>query len=136
MIKLIVGNKGSGKTKQLIAQINSAAKTCDGNLVCIEQAAKLTYDVDHSVRLISTDEYKVTGFDAFYGFICGLLAGNYDIKEIYVDGIRRICGRSLEDFDKLVSKLNPALESAGVSMTFTVSCDMSELPEGLRSLAQ
>ena len=68
MIKLIVGNKGSGKTKTLIDMINKAAKTTSGNIVCIEKGLKMTYDIDYSVRLIDIESYGVAGFDAFYGF--------------------------------------------------------------------
>lgn len=62
MIKLIVGGKGSGKTKAMIDMINSAAKTTPGNIVCIEKSMKLTYDIDHAARLIDVDEYKINGY--------------------------------------------------------------------------
>ena len=74
MIKLIVGNKGSGKTKTLIDMINKAAKTTSGNIVCIEKGLKMTYDIDYSVRLIDIESYGVAGFDAFYGLKAGFSA--------------------------------------------------------------
>ena len=83
MIKLIVGKKGSGKTKILVDMVNNAAKTTDGNVVCVEQKPKLTYDLDHSVRLLDVVNYDISGFDAFYGYVAGLLSGNYDITELY-----------------------------------------------------
>ena len=90
MIKLIVGGKGSGKTKKMIEMINESATTTPGNIVCIEKSMKLTYDVSHAVRLIDVDEYKISGYDMLYGFITGVLAGNYDIVEVYLD----VCSRS------------------------------------------
>ena len=72
MIKLIVGKKGSGKTKILVDMVNNAAKTTDGNVVCVEQKPKLTYDLDHSVRLLDVVNYDISGFDAFYGYVAGL----------------------------------------------------------------
>jgi len=90
MIKLIIGNKGSGKTKTLISKVNDAVKLTNGDVVCIERGMQLTLELDHKVRLIDTEEYNIQGYDAFYGFVNGVLACNYDIKEIFVDGILKI----------------------------------------------
>ena len=87
MVKIITGKKGSGKTKVLIDMINEAAKSTSGNIVCIEKGLKLTYDINHSVRLTDMEDYNLEGIDMFYGFVNGMIAGNFDIKEIYVDGI-------------------------------------------------
>ena len=67
----------------MIDMINDSAKTTPGNIVCIEKSMKLTYDIDHAARLIDVDEYKISGYDMLYGFIAGILAGNYDIVEVY-----------------------------------------------------
>ena len=90
MIQLIVGGKGSGKTKKMIDMINASAKTTPGNIVCIEKSMKLTYDIDHSARLIDVDEYGIDGYDMLYGFVAGVLAGNYDIVEVYLDGVLKL----------------------------------------------
>ena len=130
MIKLIVGNKGSGKTKTLIAMCNEAVAQSNGNVVCLEKGLKLTYDITHKARLVDTDEYEIQGFDALYGFLAGLLAGNYDITHIFVDATLKIGGRDYEAFALLVDKLIKLNSSA--EMIFTVSCDPSELPERLQ----
>ncbi len=132
MIKLIVGKKGSGKTKILIEMVNAAAKTTDGNIVCVEKKPKLTYDLDHSVRLLEADAYGISGFDAFYGYVAGLLSGNYDITEIYVDGILKICGQDLEALGSFFDKINPIAEAANTNLIFTVSADESELPDSVK----
>ncbi len=132
MIKLIVGNKGSGKTKTLIKMINDAVKTSKGNVVCVEKGSTLTYDVNHQVRLIDIDTYSVNGFDAFYGFFCGLFAGNYDITEVFVDATFKIGGRDFLAFAIMIEKLSKLLEDNGATMTFTVSCDKSDLPERIQ----
>lgn len=132
MIKLIVGKKGSGKTKILIEMVNAAAKTTDGNIVCVEKKPKLTYDLDHSVRLLEADAYGISGFDAFYGYVAGLLSGNYDITEIYVDGILKICGQDLEALGGFFDKINPIAEAANTNLIFTVSADESELPDSVK----
>lgn len=131
MINLIVGSKGSGKTKKMIDMINESARTTPGSIVCIEKSMKLTYDVNHAVRLIDVDEYNVSGYEMLHGFIAGILAGNYDIVEIYVDGILKIGGRDLDGLAALLPKLD-TLAGEGVKLIVTVSADEAELPEGVK----
>ena len=131
MIRLIVGNKGSGKTKTLITLTNEAVGASSGNVVCLEKGLKLTYDISHKARLVDTDEYGIEGFDSLYGFIAGLMAGNYDITHIFVDATLKIGGRDYEAFAGLVDRLGKLTGDHPVELTFTVSCDPSELPERL-----
>ena len=134
MIKLIIGKKGSGKTKLLIDKVNNAAQSSQGNVVCIEQGMKLTLELDHKVRLIDAEEYNIKGYDAFYGFVEGVLAGNYDIKEIYVDGILRIGskdgGKDYDGLGALLEKLYKQIPP-DITIVFTVSADQSDLPDSV-----
>ncbi len=132
MIKLITGRKGTGKTKTLIDMINKAVTTSDGNIVCIEKSAKLTFDVPSSVRLIDVDDMIITGYDSFLGFIQGVLAGNYDIKEVFVDSIFKICGSDMVEFEKFINNLYEQTKNDDCTIVFTVSADISELPEGVK----
>lgn len=132
MIKLIAGEKGNGKTKILIDMVNQAAETTTGNVVCIEKAMTLQYSIKPSVRLIHADEYAIEGYDQFYGFICGVLAGNYDIKDIYVDGILRIGNHDLDGFETLVKKIDKLIAD-DVTVVITVSIDPAKLPASLAS---
>ena len=129
MIKLIVGNKGSGKTKALIGMVNEAVETSKGNVVCVEKGNTLTFDVSHRARLVDVDSYGVKGFDAFFGFFCGLFAGNYDITEVFVDGSFKVGGKDFMAFALMIEKLVPITQENGATMTFTVSCEKSDLPE-------
>lgn len=130
MIKLITGTKGTGKTKILIDMINDAVKNTNGDLICIEKGAKLTYDISYKVRLVDADRFGVQGYNAFYGFIAGMLAGNYDIKEIFVDGILKIGGADFEELGATLQKLND-LSGDDTRVVFTVSADASELPKSV-----
>ncbi len=134
MIKLIVGKKGSGKTKILVEKINEAARTTNGSVVCIEKELQLTYNIAHSVRLVDVDGYGIVGYDAFYGMICGVLAGNYDITDLFVDGTLRIGGRDTADLAKMIAKLTPLAEARNVNVIFTVSCDKEDLASDLKGL--
>ena len=129
MIKLIVGNKGSGKTKRLIDMVNDAVKTSKGNVVCVEKGNTLKFDVSHQARLIDIEDYTVSGFEMFYGFFSGLFAGNYDITEVFVDATFKIGGKDFEAFAVMIDRLAKLLGENGATMTFTVSCDKSDLPE-------
>lgn len=134
MIKLIIGNKGSGKTKLLIEKVNAAVQNTTGAVVCIEKGMKLTFEIDHKVRLIDADEYAIKGYDAFYGFVSGVLAGNYDIKEIFVDGILKIGEKDgtkdYEGLGVLLEKLYKQVP-ADVTLFFTVSADQADLPDSV-----
>lgn len=131
MIKLITGKKGSGKTKILIDRINESVKSTNGSIVCVEKGSTVRYSISRKVRWCDTEYYNVEGYEAFYGFIAGLLASNYDITDIYVDGIFKIGGRDYEAFGALLEKIDK-LTGEDVSVVFTVSADVDELSENVK----
>lgn len=131
MLKLITGKKGTGKTKILMDMINKAVKNTSGNVVCIEKGAKLTYDIDHSVRLVDSEHYGVDSYDKFYGFVAGMLAGNYDIKEVFVDSILKIGGQDFDALADMLVKLDN-LSGSEVELVFTVSADSGDLPDYIK----
>ncbi|MCM1507229.1 MAG: hypothetical protein NC177_08870 [Ruminococcus flavefaciens] len=131
MIKLITGKKGTGKTKVLIDQINESVKSTNGSVVCVEKGSTVRYSISRKARWCDTEYYNVEGYEAFYGFIAGLLASNYDITDIYVDGIFKIGGRDYETFGKMLEKIDK-LTGEDVSVVFTVSADVEELSENVK----
>ena len=129
MVSLIIGHKGSGKTKLLVEKVNAAIEKSNGNVICVEKETKLTYDVNYRARLVATDSYSVKGFDALYGMLSGLCAGDHDITDIFVDATLRIGSRDYEalaDFLKQVDALSKLTET---TFTFTISTDKEDLPE-------
>ena len=131
MINLIPGKKGTGKTKILVDSIKKAAENATGNVVCIERGMQLTYDLPHNVRLADAEEYGINSFDSFYGFVAGLMAGNYDIQEVFVDGILKIGGRDYDALGNMLEKV--AVLTKDVNVTFTVSADVDELPAKVKA---
>ena len=131
MIKLITGKKGTGKTKILIDKINDAVKSTNGNLVCIEKGDNIRRSISFRVRWCDTESFDIEGADAFYGFVAGMLAGNYDIKDVFVDGILKIVGRDYDVLGALFQKLDK-LTGEEATIVFTVSADDSELPESVK----
>ena len=130
MIKIITGTKGSGKTKILVDMINSAAGATSGNVICIEKGMNLTFDISHKVRLVATEDYDIEGFDMLFGFVAGILAGNYDITDVFIDGILKIGGRKYDELAKILDKLN-ALSGDNINLVITVSENSSALPESV-----
>ncbi len=135
MVKIITGKKGTGKTKILIDMINEASKKSDGYVVCIDKSEKLRYDIPTNVRIVDTDANNIYSFEAFYGLVAGLVAGNYDIKEIYVDSILKVGGADFEALGAVLNKIDK-LTGAEVNVTFTVSAELADLPESVSKFAK
>lgn len=132
MVKVIMGLKGSGKTKQLINSINTAIKTESGSMVCIEKGSALTFDIDYRVRLIDASEYPIGSYTLLKGFISGLHAGNFDITHIFVDGLYKLSGTSdLDATAEFLAWCEGFGEANNMSFTFSVSDDPAKMPENI-----
>lgn len=133
MVKVIMGVKGTGKTKQMIDLINSAVANEHGNVVCIERSRKLTYDIHYQIRLVDAEQYNLSSFEVLRGFICGLYAGNYDITHIFIDSLCKIvpsdCG---PEVDKFLSWLDGFSEKNNIKFTVTISADPASATEGMQ----
>ena len=128
MIKLIIGNKGSGKTKKLVELVNSCVENSDGNVVCVEKSPKLTYDISSKARLLETETYSINGCKAFYGFLAGICAGNYDVTDVLIDATFKIVGRDYSKLPQSFDMLSELSEATDVNFYFTISCDKEDLP--------
>ena len=129
MLKLIIGLKGSGKTKQLIELANKAVEVSPGNVVCVEKSNKLIFDVNHKVRLVDTEAYGVKGATELYGLVCGILATNYDVKDLFIDSALRICGDDVATWVEFMDRLNELCTKYEVQCVCTSSIDQADLPK-------
>ncbi len=136
MITLLIGKKGSGKTKKLIACAQKALEATNGNVVVIEKGQKLTYEISHEARLIDTDAYNICGKDAMFGFISGICAGNYDVTDILVDSTLKVIGSDMQDLECLVKNLFALSESANANITLSVSAGEEDIPDILSEYIQ
>ena len=133
MVRLIMGAKGSGKTKHLIEMINNAAKDEPGNVVCIEANRNMTYDINYHIRLIDADEYKLNSYDLLRGFISGLYAGNYDITQVFIDNLCKIVGTGVDkDTEEVLNWLDIFGERNNIKFTATISADQAEATDGMQ----
>ncbi len=132
MLKLIIGVKGTGKTKALINMVNTAVENTSGNVVCIEKGDKLTYDVKHQARLIDTKQYFISDAQSLYGFVAGILASNHDVTDLFIDSALKICNNDSVAFDKFVEEVNALVEKLEVNVVITSSIPVEDASETVK----
>ena len=132
MIKLMIGVKGTGKTKHLIELVNKAASESDGSVVCIERGSKLTTDIKYTTRLISAESYFIDDAQSLYGFIAGISASDHDLTDLFIDSALKICGNDSKAFDKFLDELNMLSEKIGFECFLTASLPENEASDTIK----
>ena len=131
MIKVISGEKGTGKTKIILDSVNETAKSAKGNVVFIQQKKAYSANIDFNVRCIYTEDYSVKGVSGLVSFVDGLMAGNSDIEYIFIDGILRIAECEVADLEVFATEAKKLSAEYGVKFVLTVSCATDALPSFL-----
>ncbi len=129
MLKLMIGVKGTGKTKTLISMVNEAVDASHGDVVCIEKGTKLRFDVKYQARLINAEEYFIDDAHSLWGFIAGIMASNHDVTELFVDSALKICGNDVPEFEAMIEKVAKLSDSLGVKVMITSSLPLEEATE-------
>ena len=120
MIRVIMGKKGTGKTKQMIDMINEAVGSEHGNVVCIEKGNKLTFDIHYQIRLVEASQYDIANYTALKGFVSGLYAGNYDITHVFIDSLTKIVPiENYAETEEFLAWLNNFGEKHNIKFTIT-----------------
>ena len=132
MIHLIMGLKGSGKTKKLIDAINAAVAEAHGDVVCIEYGRKLTYDVTYKVRLVDSQEYGISSAEMLKGFLSGLHAGNFDITNVFIDNLYKTIGSDRAAGEEFVAWCDKFAQANNMKITITVSDDPACASEDMK----
>ncbi len=132
MIKLVIGVKGTGKTKQLIDLVNKTSAESNGSVVCIEKGTKLTTDVKYTARLISAESYFIDDAQSLYGFIAGISASDHDLTDLFIDSALKICKNDVEAFDKFLDELNMLSEKIGFECFITSSLPEEEATDTMK----
>jgi len=132
MLKLIIGVKGTGKTKTLISMVNEAVDASHGDVVCIEKGTKLRFDVKYQARLINADEYFIDDAHSLWGFIAGIMASNHDVTELFVDSALKICQGDIPEFEAMLEKVAKLSDSLGVKVLVTSSLPVEEATETMK----
>ena len=133
MIHVIMGLKGSGKTKKLIASINETVANANGDVVCIEYGKKLTYDLTYRVRLVDSKEYGINNQDKLKGFLSGLHAGNFDITNVYIDNLYKTIGSDRAAGEEFILWCAEFAQANDMNITLSVSDDPAEASEAVKA---
>lgn len=133
MLKLIVGVKGTGKTKTLINLANNALQTVKGCVVVIEKGTKLTHEIKNTARLVNTEEYGINDAHMLYGFVAGMYASNYDVSNVYIDSALKICDNDMDEFIKFIQTADKMCADRNVELVMTSSIPVEEIPEALKA---
>ncbi|MEN1759559.1 MULTISPECIES: hypothetical protein [Anoxynatronum] len=133
MIKLIVGKKGSGKTKKLVHMANESVKRAKGHVVFIDTDHSKMFQVDYRARFMHLSEYQLADEMEFFGFLCGVIASNYDIEHVYVDGLMKLSRDGLESLEPFFNRLNQIEMKYNISFVFGISWDQQDVPDYFKS---
>ncbi len=133
MIQVIMGLKGSGKTKKLIDAINEAVASAQGDVVCIEYGSQLTYDISYRVRLVNSKEYGINNADKLKGLLSGLHAGNFDITNVYIDNLYKTIGTDRAAGEEFILWCAEFAKANDMNITLTVSDDAAQASEAVKA---
>lgn len=129
MIEIICGEKGKGKTKELLEKVNAAVQVANGNVVYLDKSQKHMYELNNKVRLINVMDYPVSNCDEFLGFICGIISQDNDLEEMYLDSFLTVADVKTDDeLAKAIEKLDVISEKYKVRFVLSVSRNEAELP--------
>lgn len=133
MVRVIMGVKGTGKTKQMIDLINAAVNTENGHVICLAKDNKLMFDIKSDIRLVAAEEYTINGYDGLMGFVSGLYASNYDVTHIFIDSLTKVTGQDLDhNAETFLAWLDRFGEKNGIKFTVTISADLSLATEEMK----
>ncbi len=136
MVQIIMGLKGSGKTKKLVDLVRAAVNGETGDVVCIEKERKLTFDIPYQARLIEAGTYDIGTYEFLKGLICGVHAGNYDITHFFIDNFYKLVNdKSPEELEKFMAWLNKFSEQEKISFIISISADPDTVSDKVRAYA-
>ena len=138
MVELLIGKKGTGKTKQLIEHVNNAVKVAKGNVVFISNdTGRNMYDVSSKARMADTTDFDIESYNELFGFICGIVSRDFDITNIFIDGIFKIVGTdSLDGFEEFSTRLEKMSRQFNIAFVISMSIDAETAPDYIKALAQ
>ena len=132
VIQIIFGKKGSGKTKRILDMANASVKEAKGNVLFVDDDKSYTLSLKPQIRFIDASEYEVKGTEPFYGFLAGILAGNYDISVIYVDAFLKLVKAQPDELETFFAKLERLVANANCDLVISFSEDAANVPECIR----
>ena len=132
MVQIISGKKGKGKTKYLLDSVNGAVASAQGSVVYLDKTAKHMYELSNKVRLINVSDYGINSYDAFIGFVSGIISQDHDLEQMYFDSFLKIAVLEGKDISAVIEKLDKMSDFFQVDFILSVSMDEAELPEAVK----
>ena len=132
MINVIIGEKGTGKTARLIEAVHTAEQAATGSVVFINKGNRHVLDLSHKVRLVNTEEYGISNYDDFYGFVCGILSQNYDIAHIFIDSITKIVNDDIAALEAFLSKISTVAENSNAEIQIILSMNPADASDEIK----
>lgn len=132
MIEIISGEKGKGKTKELLTKVNAAVASASGSIVYLDKSQKHMYELSNKIRLINVTDYPIDNCDEFLGFICGIVSQDHDLQQMYFDSFLKIACAEEAEIEPIIKKLDAIGEKFGIDFVLSVSRDEAELPASLK----
>lgn len=132
MIKVIVGEKGSGKTKAMLDGVQAALAKDHGSVVFINNNKRHVLDLNYKIRMIDTSEFEITSFEELYGLLCGVVSQDYDTTDIFVDSITKIADGSDEDIAAYLDKASALADKYNINILMTLSKSVADISEGIK----
>lgn len=133
MVELLIGKKGTGKTKALLEKVNNAAAVANGNVVFISpNTGRNMYDIKSCVRMVDTTEFDIKTYAEFLGFLSGIVSGNFDITNIFIDSIFKIVDNTLEGMEEFLERIDAMSAKFNITFVITVSIDVDDAPEYIK----
>ena len=131
-ISLIVGHKGSGKTKMMIDLANDRARESHGSIVFVNKNHRLIYDLVHQIRVVCMEDYEeITNSDEYIGFLYGIISGDHDIEAIFIDSILRHADVHKDDIPEFLARLRVICEQHDIDFTVSLSADLEDLSDDI-----
>lgn len=134
MIEFVYGAKGSGKTKKMIDMANAEVGSAKGDILFINDRDKYRVTVDTKIRFINSEDFEIKGEEELYGFISGVIAGNYDVDVVYIDNLLRILDADgPEDISGILEKLDKIQKKQDIKFVLSLSCEESTVPDCVKN---
>ena len=133
MIQLIVGNKGKGKTKQLLDKVNAEVLTANGNIVYLDKSTKHMFELNNKVRLIDVNEFPIDNCDQFVGFVLGIISQDHDLEQVYFDNFLDLAKVDENGVVDALSKFENIGNKYNINLVMSISMDEKDVPESMKS---
>ena len=133
MVQLIIGEKGKGKTKELLDKVNKEIQDITGNVVYLDKNTRHMFELNNKIRLIDCSEYLLDSPDAFVGFVSGIISQDHDLQKMYLDSLMKVAKVEADGVESILKKLEAVSEKFRIDFVISVSVTESDLSDEMKA---